>query len=622
MKKTTLAHTGIPLLILLVGLVSYSNSLHGSFHYDDITSIVQNPGIRSLSPMRVWTENNPFRFAGFYSFALNYRLSGLDDVRGWHAVNIGLHLLCSALLGLLAGKLSGERGYGVGVMTGVLFAAHPLCSEPVNYIQARHVLLYSVAALWGVISAREWFEATSRARRVAAAAGVLGAIALGGLSKEVGLFYVPAGIMIYLMVFGHHRLSGSARVRWCIAIAAVTAGILCLVWYKGFWGMVFSRNVHPVLGETSFSTRVVTEGRVFWEIARMAVPDASLLNVDHRVALANSQTWWELAGCAAPLAGIAGLVAAGLWMRTWAPYPAFMLLWAVMGYIPYLPGGRTAELLVEYKAYLSIMGIAGFAGWMLGLMGRAVGAMAGARWGKAAAWGLCGLLAAHCISETRERNRLWADDLTLWGDAIKKGPSNLKRANAYVAAARYGQMLQGDPRNADAWNNRGAAYAEAGDYSQALSDFNRALNFAPRHAGIYTNRGIAYQKMGDCDRAIADFDEALHLDPRHAEAYNNRGVAYHSRGEYANAINDFTKAIEIDPERAAVYNNRGSVYGVMGDYDRAIADFNAALAIDPRYAEAYRNRGITYSQKGDTEQAREDFAKARDVASIPEEKAR
>jgi len=61
MKKATLAHTGTLLLILLVGLVSYANSLHGSFHCDDSTSIVQNTGIKSLDTARVWEENTQRR---------------------------------------------------------------------------------------------------------------------------------------------------------------------------------------------------------------------------------------------------------------------------------------------------------------------------------------------------------------------------------------------------------------------------------------------------------------------------------------------------------------------------------------------------------------------------------
>ena len=56
--------------------------------------------------------------------------------------------------------------------------------------------------------------------------------------------------------------------------------------------------------------------------------------------------------------------------------------------------------------------------------------------------------------------------------------------------------------NAEAYNNRGVAYAAKGQYDQAISDYNKALEMNPRFAKAYYNRGLAYWRKGQPDQAI------------------------------------------------------------------------------------------------------------------------
>ena len=48
----------------------------------------------------------------------------------------------------------------------------------------------------------------------------------------------------------------------------------------------------------------------------------------------------------------------------------------------------------------------------------------------------------------------------------------------------------------------------------------------PRDGQAYSNRGIAWTGKGDLDRAIADYTKALEINPRDAKAYVNRGFAW------------------------------------------------------------------------------------------------
>lgn len=64
----------------------------------------------------------------------------------------------------------------------------------------------------------------------------------------------------------------------------------------------------------------------------------------------------------------------------------------------------------------------------------------------------------------------------------------------------------------------------------------------PRDAEAYYNRGNAYDDKGEYDRAIADYNKAIEINPRDDKAYNNRGSAYYYKGEYNRAWEDVHKA--------------------------------------------------------------------------------
>lgn len=172
------------------------------------------------------------------------------------------------------------------------------------------------------------------------------------------------------------------------------------------------------------------------------------------------------------------------------------------------------------------------------------------------------------------------------------------------------RVLQLDPQDAEAYNNRGVAYAKKGEYDLAIEDFNKALELNPKYVEAYNNRGNAYGKKGEYDKAIADFTRVIELNPQYAEVYYTRGAAYAIKCEYELAIADFNKVIELNPKDARVYNNRGNAYAIKGEYDKAIGDFTKAIELNPKDAEVYYTRGTAYAANGDYDRAIADYNKA------------
>ena len=55
-----------------------------------------------------------------------------------------------------------------------------------------------------------------------------------------------------------------------------------------------------------------------------------------------------------------------------------------------------------------------------------------------------------------------------------------------------------------AYNNRGSAYAQQGDYIQAISDFTKAIGINSNDPVAYHNRAVAYYCLKEYDKAWGD----------------------------------------------------------------------------------------------------------------------
>jgi len=92
-----------------------------------------------------------------------------------------------------------------------------------------------------------------------------------------------------------------------------------------------------------------------------------------------------------------------------------------------------------------------------------------------------------------------------------------------------------------------------GDLDQAILDATEAIRLDPKFAEAYCNRGAAYGSKGEFDKAIADCTEAIQLDPGHAKAYRNRALAYRNKRELDKAVADYTEALRLEPSFARAY---------------------------------------------------------------------
>ena len=171
----------------------------------------------------------------------------------------------------------------------------------------------------------------------------------------------------------------------------------------------------------------------------------------------------------------------------------------------------------------------------------------------------------------------------------------------------YTRVIALDSLYTYAYNNRGYAYDELGQYDEAIDDYTKAIELEPDLASLYNNRGETYNDVGLYDEALDDLNRAIALDSVFSYAYSNRGNSYRGLGQYDEAISDFNRAISLHPEFATAYSNRGSSYYDLDLYDEALRDYNKAIALDPEFAYAYYNLGETFRILGRKKESAHNF---------------
>jgi hypothetical protein len=107
---------------------------------------------------------------------------------------------------------------------------------------------------------------------------------------------------------------------------------------------------------------------------------------------------------------------------------------------------------------------------------------------------------------------------------------------------------------------------------------SEAIRFDPKYVSAFNERGFAYRQTGNFKQAVYDLDEAIRLNPKFSVAYSNRGAAHLGLGDTARAIADLSEALRLDPNMTPAYTSRGLAYEKNGDLERARADYNAAVS--------------------------------------------
>ncbi|MBI2480742.1 MAG: tetratricopeptide repeat protein [Planctomycetia bacterium] len=155
------------------------------------------------------------------------------------------------------------------------------------------------------------------------------------------------------------------------------------------------------------------------------------------------------------------------------------------------------------------------------------------------------------------------------------------------ALANFEKAVENDETRWKALHNRGVSYALAGKYEKAIADFTRVVELRPDYPNGWFNRAEIRYELGHFEQAITDYTKTLELNPADFGAHTSRGHTYYQLRKFTEALADYTSAIELDETNAEAYANRGDAHQKLEQWKEAASDFRRAVEIDPALPRAY-----------------------------------
>jgi tetratricopeptide (TPR) repeat protein len=165
--------------------------------------------------------------------------------------------------------------------------------------------------------------------------------------------------------------------------------------------------------------------------------------------------------------------------------------------------------------------------------------------------------------------------------------AQLGRGAFAEARESYQQLVNLDPRDADARNGLGVALAQLAHYGEAEAEFRRAIGIRSGHPEAHFNLGGVLQSTGRYSESEMPLRRALKLKPTYLSARLSLGMTCVLLGRLAEARECYEKVLRVAPRNAPARVGIGHIDSLEGRFTEAEANYRRALEIEPRASYAW-----------------------------------
>jgi tetratricopeptide (TPR) repeat protein len=308
---------------------------------------------------------------------------------------------------------------------------------------------------------------------------------------------------------------------------------------------------------------------------------------------------WQIVGAVALLLTISALCVFGAKER---PYLLVGWLWFLGTLIPVIGvlqvGGQT---MADRYHYIPSIGL--FTALVFGLadVARAGGLAPSLKMILAA----IPLLALAIV--TSIQIQLWRDSTTLFQHTLAVTPPNMiiehnfglvlgRSGNYEEAATHFEKALQVRSDFYDALINMGITRSQQRRLSEAVPYFQRAASIQPGSAKPHLELGLAYANLNQNLTAMEELQQAVRIAPQDSDARANLGLVLLRLRKVNEAIEQLHEAVRLNPDNAEAHNNLGLTLLVTGRARDSIPEFERALRLKPSLQIARDNLRRAQSQ--------------------------
>lgn len=537
-KKTTadeeprIKQRYILLVLAVVTILAYVNSLFGDFISDDVGAILTNPRVGDF--LSQWPRPTT---AGILN-AVAYHLVKFNPV-GYHISNLIFHL-GTVILVYFVFKLLTKRNFLAG-LSALIFALHPIATESVAWISGLPYVAYTffgLLTLFIVITVKEKILP----RMVLAAAPVTFGLAF--VSSEKAVAFIPI-VLIYIGLFWSKKAA---------VIGSAVVGAAGLLLAKPLWAIFYQR----VLDANPSFAGGITFYNPLAQIPVAISTYTQLFLLPYNLTYYHETFTYNWVSLLLNYLLLLGFLGLGIFFYTTRRRVAlFALIIFFLGLAPTLLPIRIAWIVAERYAYLPSVAFAFGAASILLLL---------RSYSRQAFWIITGLSVITYFGLTIRRNLDWRSEATLWPATVV--------VSADSTHAHY---------------NMGELYRKKGDLEKARGEYQKAIELQPENLEATNALGTVDLQLGKATEAATLFDKAKSMNPTSVDSLVSLAVAAIQQKKYDEAMKLLTEAQKVNPTSTLVYNTLGGLYFEMGNKKKAIEMLEKALSIDPSQVQVVQN---------------------------------
>jgi protein O-mannosyl-transferase len=553
--------------VFVIGCIAFTCFFPASGYdftnWDDNYLVTQNAAIRDISLSGIIKIFTSFSLNHYHplvtlSYAIEYSLFGLNPF-AFHLTNIILHGLNSVLVAILVRSLT-KKTTAV-LVTGVLFAIHPLRVESVVWIAERKDVLSALFILLSFILYIQYRRTDKQSHFYCVAASFLCAL----LSKAMAVT-LPILFLAYDFFIDGSIHQKRLKEKIPLFLISVAFGIIAMIGqYAGGIG-----PKDPSFNVFS-SLFLVPYGFLFYCIKFLFPFNLSpVYPYPETIGSTYPLLFWL-----SPLIVVVLLYCFYRFFRR-DRLLVFALSFYVIAILPvlqFIPVGRM--MTADRFSYVPLVGLMlilgqGFHTLWIQMQNHLY------RRFLLVVVSLC--IAAGLWHLTRQQMSSWQSNQTLWNRVVVDNPSY-----------------------AEGYNNLGSIYAEGGSQREALNYFHQAISLDSTDAEFFHNRGLLYLQMKQWNNAIQDFSRSIELNPKDITGYTLRGNAYLQSKSYRESIDDYTHVLIEHPMACDVRIERIQALVGNGEYSAALEDIHylhfSGVQLDSTYVKSVQKRAQTVPEQ-------------------------
>lgn len=519
-------------IIIAVSFGVYANTLFNGFVYDDVYQILKNEWIKDFRNIpqillsNVWSfmekpiPINYYRPIMHFIYMADYYLFEFKPL-GYHLTNIIIHSINGVMVFLIAITLSDKaksnaqkhdyKALNIALVAAILFAVHPVNTEPVAWIAGIPELTFT---LFYLLSFYLYINYAVGSK------GYIIAVMLffiAALSKETALT-LPIFLFVYDYAFRRDSIKTFSDYIKRYLPFAVVAGIYISLRIYSLGGLAPQRLRHDYL--TNFQYFINVFPLVVQYLEKLLLPvNLNAFHVLHPV-----YSVFDPRFIISFLLTSSFFIFA-IFIRKASTVIFFTLAWIFIPLLPvlYIPGVGENTFAERYL-YLPSAGFAVLIAYGTALIFYKVDSWDIGNVPKKLLVIFISILIGSFSINTVKRSFIWKDQLSLWSDTVNKSPDS--------AMVHY---------------NLGVILYDNGQSEPAIIELKKAIGIAPNYTDARYSLGAIYQNKGLLKDAITEYQEVIKLSPGTADAYYNLGVIYTKFDSFEKAILAFQEALRNKP---------------------------------------------------------------------------